>query len=84
MSEHVCELPIDGMCSFVSGSTTIPVREQIVRCKDCEYYVPEFGYSEERGFGQIEHLIEPPACARHKGFEITVEPDGFCAWGHRR
>lgn len=25
--------------------------EEIVRCRDCKHYVPEYGYSEERGFG---------------------------------
>ena len=62
----------------------LPVREEIVRCRDCRHYVPEYGYSEERGFGQIEYLIEPPACARSKVIEITVDPNGFCAWGERR
>ena len=60
------------------------VREEVVRCKDCMHYVPECGYSEERGFGQIEYLMEPPACARSKAIQITVDPNGFCKWGVRR
>ena len=58
--------------------------EEIVRCRDCKHYVPEYGYSEERGFGQIEYLMEPPGCARSKAIQITVDPNGFCAWGERR
>lgn len=37
MSEYVCELPLDDMVSFVSGNIQIPVRERVVRCKDCIY-----------------------------------------------
>ena len=37
MSEYICELPIDGMASFMSGGVTIPVHELLVRCKDCKY-----------------------------------------------
>lgn len=44
------------------------LREQIVRCKDCVYR----GWSDAGG-----HF-----CSR--GIGLTVEPDGFCAWGERR
>lgn len=37
MAEYVCKLPVDGMVSFMSGNTTIPVREEVVRCRDCKY-----------------------------------------------
>ena len=38
MSEYVCELPLDDMVSFVSGSVRIPVLERITRCKDCMHF----------------------------------------------
>lgn len=38
MAEYICELPVEGMASFVSGSTTIPVHEPIIRCSDCEFF----------------------------------------------
>lgn len=41
---------------------------EIVRCRDCVYR----GWSEAGG-----HF-----CSR--GIGLTVEPDGFCAWGERR
>lgn len=50
--------------------------EEIVRCRDCEYYdgEPDLDSSE-------------PKCWRdpdHKGTPIWTRPDGFCAWGERR
>ncbi|MCI6273919.1 MAG: hypothetical protein MR611_04540 [Coriobacteriaceae bacterium] len=40
MSEYVCELPIDGMRSFVSGNVRIPVGERVTRCRDCAFFEP--------------------------------------------
>ena len=37
MSEYICDLPIDGMASFVSGGVTIVVGERLVRCRDCRH-----------------------------------------------
>lgn len=52
------------------------IREEVVRCRDCEYYdgEPDLDSSE-------------PKCWRdpdHKGTPIWTRPDGFCAWGKRR
>ena len=69
MAEYVCELPVDGMVSFVSGGTTIPVREPIVRCRDCKICV-------KKGLRLY--------CDLNAGGFPEVEPDGFCAWGERR
>lgn len=68
MSEWVCELPIDGMASFVSGGVTIAVSERLVRCRDCEH----FGLYESYCYRLGEYR------------EFKVDPDGFCAWGKRR
>lgn len=73
MSEYVCGLPVDGMASFVSGATLIPVYEQIVRCRDCKYY---------RDHEWI--LITDVSDVCHFwGDGVKVKPNGFCAWGER-
>lgn len=41
MSEYVCELPLDDMVSFVSGSVRIPVRGRVTRCRDCVCLYPK-------------------------------------------
>lgn len=98
MAEYVCELPVEGMASFVSGSTTIPVMERIVRCRDCKHYTPESMTREERGFGVYENVWEPGGCFNPERCSsvwdavleqmvpvgICTEPDGFCAWGERK
>lgn len=83
--DYVCTLPIDGMASFVSGSTTVPVHEQIVRCRDCVHFTPN-----------KEFWLEPPnvpfpmigatsdCCDFWADTECKVSPDGFCKWGERR
>lgn len=51
----------------------LPVREEIVRCRDCAFYAPD---SDPIDPGW------PMWCERH---EIDmVRPDCFCAWGERR
>lgn len=80
MAEYVCELPIEDMVSFVSGTTTIPVHERIVRCRDCRHM----------------HIVrawtgmDAPECWLHASRETGAlgknwtDPNGFCAWGERR
>lgn len=53
-----------GMASL----TGWPVREEIVRCKDCKRYS-----------NTSSEYIQ--WCARA---ELCTEPNGFCAWGERR
>ena len=72
MAEYVCELPIEGMVSFVSGTTTIPVRERIVRCRDCKRVTIDQGDHDYR---------EPLWCGL---FHIDVSLDCFCKWGERK
>lgn len=78
--EYVCELPIDGMLSFVSGSTTIPVREEIVRCRDCNNAIV-------CGYGTLDchgPLVQTWDYYNDEPLRNPVPPDGFCAWGVRR
>lgn len=73
MSEYVCELPVDGMASFVSGTELIPVREEIVRCRDCMSFME----------GATPHDEDyPHFCIMH-GIDLP-SPNGFCAWGCRK
>ena len=72
MAEYVCELPIEGMVSFVSGTTTIPVHERIVRCMDCKRVTIDQGDHDYR---------EPLWCGL---FHIDVSLDGFCKWCERK
>lgn len=46
----------------------IPIRNSVVRCRDC--------YQSFDNFGQLLCRM-PPEC-------MEVTPDGFCAWGERR
>lgn len=76
----------------------LPVRERIVRCRDCKFYTPESMTREERGFGVYEDVWEPGGCFNPERcssvwdavFEqmvpvgINTNPNGFCAWGCRK
>lgn len=48
--------------------THLPVREEIVRCRDCKHYIED----EAEYYHYCGSWCE------------QVEPDGFCAWGERR
>jgi hypothetical protein len=48
MSEYVCELPSDGVASFGSGNTRIPVHERVTRCKRCMFSRPDDKYEDGR------------------------------------
>lgn len=63
----------------------LPVRERIVRCRDCKHFT-----------ANEEFWIEPPQvpfpmigatsdnCDFWAGTKCKVYPDGFCAWGERK
>ena len=53
----------------------LPVREEIVRCKDCKF-------QHETLDGII--LCEFWTDSYDEDALPSVEPDGFCAWGERR
>jgi hypothetical protein len=68
--ERICVIPvIDGMASFMTGSVEVQVKEQIVRCRDCEHEFEEWGY---------------PYCCRNAPHVVEVDGDGFCKWGKPR
>ena len=74
MAEYVCELTDDYPdVPFGSDdySGTVERRERIVRCRDCRYAEPM-----PLSFSDL--LI----CAYLD--DMSVEPEGFCAWGERR
>ena len=71
---------------------------EIVRCRDCKWFTPEHRYEEEREYGVMETLVDPPDCGnpercnhhydsatgKYVPVHIVTEPDGFCKWGERR
>lgn len=61
MSEYVYDM----------GDCRDPIREEIVRCRDCKHYM------------DYEHEYEPNLgyCREHDREE--VRDSGFCAWGER-
>lgn len=78
MSEYI----VDGAepNSTVLKSTTpngyehekwLPVREEIVRCRDCKHYT----------YADKEHGNDD-WCGKHEHIAWSV--NGFCAWGERR
>ena len=48
------------------------VKEEVVRCRDCEHYDTEWASEAHPG----RHWCDT--------FCHYTEPDGFCAWGDRR
>ena len=77
---------------------TLVQREEVVRCRDCEWFTPEYFYEEERGYGVVEILSDPPDCGNPERcshhydslakktvpVHIVTDPDGFCAWAKRK
>lgn len=57
----------------------LPVREEIVRCKDCKR---QWVFDLSGMYGTHEH--DQMYCALVAGHSRLVKPDGFCAWGERR
>lgn len=51
----------------------LPVREEIVRCRDCERFTVDHSDHDYRS-GYL--------C--HRFYTDMVSPDGYCAWGERR
>lgn len=69
MSEYIIAHCVD----IVSGVRYDERHEEIVRCRDCIYYV------------QDPDPIDPgwPMMCERTGDDM-VEPYGFCAWGERK
>lgn len=53
----------------------LPVRERIVRCRDCKHY-------SEHEWILVTDVSD--VCHFWGGGPVKVNPDGFCAWGVRR
>ena len=62
----------------------LPVRERIVRCRDCEY--ARIMRPLDWRTGKPSTVIEEWYCQWHSNAEgaSDIEPDGFCAWGERK
>lgn len=74
------------------------LRGEIVRCRDCVWFTPEYEYQEEREYGVFETMVEPSDCGNPERcshhydsitgkvvpVHIATDPDGFCAWGARK
>ena len=73
-TEYVVVNPVTVEARFKDGEVRRypqEIRERIVRCRDCKYAEPmPLSYS--------DRLI----CAHFD--DMSVEPDGFCAWGEQR
>ena len=52
----------------------LPVREEIVRCRDCKHY-SDHEWVLVTDVSDVCHFF---------GDGVKVEPDGFCKWGVRR
>lgn len=82
MSEYIVEVndnptfKIDGW--NVRCDDMLIQREEIVRCRDCERFVPQGTYRFNGG------VVNKDTCDVIRGFVVQIDPDGFCAWGERR
>lgn len=77
MAEYVVDVTnaevITGL-SDISALWGLPVRERIVRCRDCKHYA-EHEWIIATDVSDVCHFF---------GDGVKVEPDGFCKWGVRR
>ena len=77
MSEHIVDLTqvetVEGLgdVNTYAWLTALPVREQIVRCKDCKHY-------KEHKWILVTDVSD--VCEFFSD-GVKVEPNGFCAWG---
>ena len=80
MSEYVVEVEYDTL----NGTFSQKRREEIVRCRDCEY--ARIMRPLDWRTGKPSTVIEEWYCQWHSNPEgaSDIEPDGFCAWGERR
>ena len=80
MSEHVVDLTqvetVEGLGDLDTYAwlTALPVREQIVRCKDCKHY-------KEHKWILVTDVSD--VCEFFSD-GVKVEPNGFCKWGVRK
>lgn len=72
MSEHIIETEISNGALFIPYQSKLSeaVREEIVRCRDCRYFMRGNLCSRQDEWNEFHWL--------------DVEPDGFCAWAERK
>ena len=81
MSEHIVDLTqvekVEGLGDLDTYTwlTALPVREEIVRCKDCKYL--------DRKDYTKTHKV-PITGSWCNWFADTCEQDGYCKWGEKR
>lgn len=74
MSEYILKVP-EYESPYDPAVQAASLREEIVRCRDCDYRRRSWN-------GHEPNFIGNWFCAYTGGHE--VEPDGFCAWGKRK
>lgn len=79
MSERICDLT-----AIDAETLDTEFREEIVRCRDCEY--ARHYHPLDWRTGKPHETVEEWYCEWHSSPEgaSEIEPDGFCAWGERR
>ena len=74
MSEYIVDLTDVEKRKFSWSMETlyeqVPVREEIVRCRDCKHLMSNNRCNLQDDYNEFHWL--------------DVEPDGFCAWGERK
>ncbi len=62
----------------------LPVRERIVRCRDCRH--SSVSFDETRTMCRYWSMNSYDDSESSHGYTLypVVKPDGFCAWGERR
>lgn len=59
------------------GDCRDPIREEIVRCRDCVHYYETEEYHPQGNYDRR-------CCKYFDTYDDEVEPDGYCAWSCRR
>lgn len=73
MSEYIIDLT-----AFDNETLDDGLREEIVRCRDCEHFTPKGTHKFENGKTNNDY------CTYIRGWMLQITPDGFCAWGERK
>lgn len=74
----------DMICRIQVGLNRLPpVQPEIIRCKDCKYYIPyEWMFHDSRSSSNINDYSEDEiGCSLN---ECTYPPDGFCSNAERK
>ena len=56
------------------------LREQIVRCRDCKHHELLTVWYSDKPLS----VCTAEWCEGEEGYNLLVEPDGFCKWGERK